>query len=84
MIAVLTITIQTNMPITSKYSNDKVEEILANIALIFEKHGAGPDLSLMIAGNIATNVLNHNVDASQRHLLAEKFAKALFSSLENN
>ncbi|ARV27796.1 hypothetical protein A6A12_1779 [Vibrio anguillarum] len=36
----------------------------------------------MIAGNIATNVLNQNVAASQRKAIAEKFAQALMSSLE--
>ncbi|MCZ8486139.1 DUF1414 domain-containing protein [Vibrio lentus] len=40
------------------------------------------ELSLMIAGNIATNVLNQNV-ASQRKGIAEKFAEALVSSLED-
>ncbi|CAM3192933.1 YejL family protein [Vibrio neptunius] len=72
------------MPITSKYSDDKVEAILSEVAAVLDKHGAGPELSLMIAGNIATNVLNHNVNASQRKALAEKFAQALLSSIEEN
>ena len=38
----------------------------------------------MIAGNIATNVLNQNVAASQRKAIAEKFAQALISSIEDN
>jgi hypothetical protein len=37
----------------------------------------------MIAGNIATNVLNQNVAASQRKGIAEKFAEALVSSIED-
>ncbi|USD41954.1 YejL family protein [Vibrio sp. SCSIO 43135] len=72
------------MPITSKYSDDQVENILAEVAAILEKHGATPELSLMIAGNIATNVLNQNVAASQRKAIAEKFAQALISSIEDN
>ncbi|TOJ03360.1 DUF1414 domain-containing protein, partial [Vibrio parahaemolyticus] len=43
---------------------------------------ASPELTLMIAGNIATNVLNQRVATSQRKLIAEKFAQALMSSLE--
>ena len=70
------------MPITSKYSDDQVEIILAEVAATLDKHGATPELSLMIAGNIATNVLNQNVAASQRKAIAEKFAQALISSLE--
>ncbi|GLT17606.1 UPF0352 protein [Vibrio zhanjiangensis] len=72
------------MPITSKYSDDKIETILSEVAVVLDKYGAGPELSLMIAGNIATNVLNQNVSASQRKALAEKFAQALLSSIEEN
>ncbi|MCG3722877.1 DUF1414 domain-containing protein [Vibrio cincinnatiensis] len=71
------------MPITSKYSDEKVETILTEIAAILDKHSASPELTLMIAGNIATNVLNHNVASSQRKAIAEKFAQALTSSLQN-
>ncbi|EKM29039.1 hypothetical protein VCHENC02_5114 [Vibrio harveyi] len=49
---------------------------------VLEKHAASPELTLMIAGNIATNVLNQQVAASQRKVIAEKFAQALMSSLE--
>ncbi len=70
------------MPITSKYSDAKVERILTEVAAVLEKHSVGPDLALMIAGNIATNVLNQDVGASQRKAIAEKFAQALVSSVE--
>ncbi|MCJ2377250.1 YejL family protein [Vibrio sp. ZSDZ34] len=70
------------MPITSKYSDNQVEEILSEVAAVLEKHGATPELSLMIAGNIATNVLNQDVAASQRHAIAEKFSQALLSSID--
>ncbi|WP_159651596.1 YejL family protein [Vibrio atypicus] len=70
------------MPITSKYSDATVEQILTEIAVVLEKHSASPELSLMIAGNIATNVLNQDVAASQRKVIAEKFAQALISSIE--
>ncbi|GAL34611.1 hypothetical protein JCM19240_4161 [Vibrio maritimus] len=70
------------MPITSKYTDQQVEDILAEVAAVLDKHGANAELSLMIAGNIATNVLNQNVAPSQRQAIAEKFSKALISSLE--
>ncbi|ELP5728817.1 YejL family protein [Vibrio vulnificus] len=70
------------MPITSKYTDEQVESILTEIGAVLDKHGATPELSLMIAGNIATNVLNQRVAASQRKLIAEKFAQALISSLQ--
>ncbi|MEI8634891.1 YejL family protein [Vibrio sp. PP-XX7] len=71
------------MPITSKYSDHKIETILAEIAAIFDKHDASPELVLMIAGNIVTNVLNQNIAESQRKAIAEKFTQALMSSLNN-
>ncbi|MGC9421642.1 YejL family protein [Vibrio sp.] len=71
------------MPITSKYSDKQVETILTEIAAVLDKHHASPELTLMIAGNIATNVLNHDVASSQRKAIAEKFAQALTSSLQN-
>ncbi|MGL4829371.1 MAG: YejL family protein [Vibrio sp.] len=71
------------MPITSKYSDEHVESILTEIAAVLNKHNASPELTLMVAGNIATNVLNQNVAASQRKMIAEKFAQALVSSLQS-
>ncbi|MCA2018765.1 YejL family protein [Vibrio tritonius] len=71
------------MPITSKYSDEKVETILTEIAAVLDKHEASSELTLMIAGNIATNVLNQNVAAGQRKAIAEKFAQALMSSIKN-
>ncbi|EEX36816.1 YejL family protein [Vibrio metschnikovii] len=70
------------MPITSKYSNEQVETILTEIAAVLDKHNASSELTLMIAGNMATNVLNQHVAAAQRKVIAEKFAQALTSSLE--
>lgn len=70
------------MPITSKYTDQQVEDILSEVAAVLDKHGANAELSLMIAGNIATNVLNQNVAPSQRQAIAEKFSQALISSLE--
>ncbi|MGO2510105.1 MAG: YejL family protein [Vibrio hibernica] len=70
------------MPINSKYSDQKIEQILAEIAAVLKKHEASSDLSLMIAGNIVTNILNSNVPRVQRKLIADKFSQALLSSLD--
>lgn len=72
------------MPITSKYSDQKIETILTEIAAVFDKHDASPELVLMIAGNIATNVLNQNIPVAQRKTIAEKFAEALTASIDNS
>lgn len=71
------------MPINSKYTDQKVEQILAEIAAVLKKHEASADLSLMITGNMATNILNSDVPKSQRKLIAEKFSQALLSSIDD-
>jgi len=72
------------MPIQSKYSDKKIETILSEVATVFDKHNASSDLVLMIAGNIATNVINQNIAKEQRVIIAEKFAQALMSSIEGS
>ncbi|OED94346.1 YejL family protein [Vibrio breoganii] len=71
------------MPITSKYSDEKVETMLAEIAAVLEKHQSTPELSLMLVGNIATNVLNQKVAKGQRKAIAKTFSDALIASVED-
>ncbi|PKF50992.1 YejL family protein [Enterovibrio nigricans] len=71
------------MPVTSKYQDKNVEQILSDVVNVLEKHKASNELSLMIVGNIATNLLNSSkMPAEQRKLIAEKFAQALLSSID--
>lgn len=70
------------MPITSKYQDKNVEQILSEIINVLEKHNASTDLSLMVVGNIVTNIINHNLPVSQRKVFAEKFAQVLLSSID--
>jgi uncharacterized protein YejL (UPF0352 family) len=71
------------MPITSKYSDQQIETMLAEIATVLAKHKSSPQLSLMLVGNIATNVLNQNVPKGQRKAIAKTFADALLASVED-
>lgn len=72
------------MPITSKYTNKKVEQIIDDVFDVLEKHDASAELALMIMGNITTNVINADVPASQRKAIAEKFSQALLSSIKED
>ena len=49
---------------------------------VLEKHHAPLDLSLMVLGNMVTNLLNAQVGASQRVALAQVFSKALMDSVK--
>lgn len=70
------------MPVISKYDNKNVEQILTDLVEVLEKHKATPDLSLMALGNVATNIINCNLAANQRGMIAEKFAQALLASID--
>ena len=72
------------MPITSKYSNKQVEQIIDDMFDVLEKHEASSELALMIVGNIATNIINADVPASQRKAIAEKFSQALQASIKED
>ena len=70
------------MPIKSKYDNNEVEQILSELLQVLEKHKTSTDLSLMVLGNLTTNIINHNLSGKQREVIAEKFAQVLLSSID--
>ncbi|SIN77605.1 hypothetical protein SAMN05444724_0375 [Salinivibrio sp. ES.052] len=71
------------MPVTSKYDDKQVERIISDVVNVLEQHGTSTDLSLMVIGNVATNILNHNIPAAQRQAFADKFAQALMASIDS-
>ena len=70
------------MAIASKYDNKKVETLLTEMLVVLDKHQASTELSLMVLGNLTTNIINHNLSGEQRSLIAEKFAHVLLSSVD--
>ncbi|KAJ9432444.1 MULTISPECIES: YejL family protein [Enterobacterales] len=72
------------MPQSSRYSDERVEKLLAEMAQILEKDKAPTDLSLMVLGNMVTNLINTSVSPAQRRTLARSFADALQSSVRDD
>lgn len=72
------------MPQSSRYSDDRVEKLLAELAHVLEKDKAPTDLSLMVLGNMVTNLLNTSVAPAQRRSLARSFAEALQASVRDH
>ncbi|WP_343553751.1 YejL family protein [Pantoea sp.] len=72
------------MPQSSRYSDERVEKLLAEMAQILEKDKAPTDLSLMVLGNMVTNLINTSVSPAQRRSLARSFADALQSSVRDD
>ncbi|PIJ49456.1 hypothetical protein BL250_04865 [Erwinia sp. OLTSP20] len=72
------------MPQSSRYSDERVEKILAELVQVLEQNQAPTDLALMILGNMVTNLINTDIPPTQRHALARSFAEALQSSVRED
>ncbi len=57
------------MPQLSRYSDEHVEQLLSELLSVLEKHKAPTDLSLMVLGNMVTNLINTSVAPAQRRRL---------------
>lgn len=72
------------MPQLSRYSDEHVEQLLSRTAQCTGKHKAPTDLSLMVLGNMVTNLINTSVAPAQRQAIANSFARALQSSISED
>ncbi|EFE2675574.1 YejL family protein [Escherichia coli] len=72
------------MPQISRYSDEQVEQLLAELLNVLEKHKAPTDLSLMVLGNMVTNLINTSIAPAQRQAIASSFARALQSSINED
>ncbi|MDU0354025.1 DUF1414 domain-containing protein [Paraglaciecola aquimarina] len=69
------------MPQQSKYSDSQFEAIMHDIILALETHQANRDLSLMVLGNVITNIFQQQVNEKQRKQMAEQFTQVLLKSI---
>ena len=72
------------MPQSSRYSDELVEQLLAELVSVLEKQRAPTDLSLMVLGNMVTNLINTSIASSLRQALARSFADALQASVNTD
>ncbi len=70
------------MATNSKYQDKQVDAILNEMIAVFEKHQAPVDLSLMVLGNMVTNLLISSVGKTQQIALAQAFSDALINSIK--
>lgn len=69
------------MAIQSKYQDKQIDAILNDIIAVLEKHQAPLDLSLIVLGNMTTNLLTGNLGKQQQKVLAQDFSEALLNSI---
>ncbi|MDC9592196.1 YejL family protein [Xenorhabdus sp. IM139775] len=72
------------MPQSSRYSDEKVEHLLTELVNVFEKDHTPTDLTLMVLGNMVTNLINTSIAPAQRKHIADSFAHALQSSIKED
>ena len=72
------------MPQHSRYIDEHVEQLLSELVNVLEKHKTPTDLSLMVLGNMVTNLINTSVAPAQRQAIAKSFAQALQSSVSDD
>ena len=68
------------MAIISKYEKE-FDQLLGDLEAVMDKQGAPADLRLMVLGNLATHIINHQIAPGQRKIIADKFAKVLTASV---
>ncbi|MCW9732750.1 YejL family protein [Avibacterium sp. 20-15] len=66
----------------SKFQDKHVDTLLNELIAVFEKYQTPVDLSLVVLGNMVTNVLTHNMGQQQRIALAQAFSDALMRSIK--
>lgn len=71
------------MPINSKYSNDKVEQVIQDLLDVLNQHEANVELSLMCLGNATSHIIGHSVPQSQQLKVIESFGQALKASVKS-
>ncbi|GJH43789.1 YejL family protein [Pasteurella canis] len=67
----------------SKYQDKQIDVILNDMIAVLEKHQAPVDLSLVVLGNMVTNLLVNSVGINQRTALAKAFSDALLHSVSD-
>ena len=63
------------MPIVSKYSNERIENIIQNLLDVLVKEEATPDLALMALGNTITEMVNPTTFDTKTNWFFESFLK---------
>ena len=69
------------MAIQSKYQDKQIDVILNDMIAVLEKHQAPLDLSLIVLGNMTTNLLTVSLGKQQQKVLAQAFSEALLNSI---
>lgn len=65
------------MPVNSRYSDEQFESIMQDVFTVLENHSAQRDLSLLVLGNVITQIFNQQKDDSRRNEMVDSFCRVL-------
>jgi uncharacterized protein YejL (UPF0352 family) len=71
------------MPIQSKYSSQQIDTLMNDVIGVFEEHKADTQLSMMVLGNVLSNVLSQQANDEVKQALAEEFSRVLIKSIKS-
>lgn len=71
------------MPQASRYTDKEVEQLLTELVNVLEKNHTPTDLSLMVLGNMVTNLINTSVAPASRPAIVRSFVGALQASIKD-
>ena len=72
------------MPQQSRYSNQEFEAAMQDIFDSLEKNNANRDLSLMVLGNVVSNIFVQQVPEANREAMLNQFCDVLKRAVKGN
>lgn len=72
------------MPQQSRYSNKEFEAAMQDVLGALEQHNANRDLSLMVLGNVLSNIFTQQVATNNRDAMVDQFCNVLKRAVKGN
>jgi uncharacterized protein YejL (UPF0352 family) len=72
------------MPQQSRYSNKEFEAAMQDVFSALEKNKANRDLSLMVLGNVLSNIFTQEVAPANREAMVDQFCDVLKRAVKGN
>lgn len=72
------------MPQQSRYSNAEFEAAMQDVFVALEQNNANRDLSLMVLGNVLSNIFTQQVKPESRDAMVEQFCGVLKKAVKGN
>ena len=72
------------MPQQSRYSNKEFEAAMQDVFGALDKNNADRDLSLMVLGNVLSNIFTQEVAPANREAMVNQFCDVLKRAVKGN